>query len=195
MNFAKSLNFMGVRLATNQDLLFRDEQLQGSGIQIFLKQRALVEIYKEKESSGNVLYSRMLDFGTVEIDTRNFPQGSYDIEIVVRDGSAVISRETRPFIKTQDLPPRGKPILSFEAGEIRKDLNVEGIPVVESTYRVRLADGLGGSIGTAATSQDHITELSLSHRKELHFFSYRWIATNFAYRGIRRNIEAKTCGS
>ncbi len=170
MRFARSLDFMGLRLASNQTLLFRDEQLQGSNIEIFLPRRAQVEVFRDRESSRQVLYSRILNFGTVQIDTRGFPQGSYDIEIVVRDGGTVISREVRPYIKTQLLPPHGKPVMSLEIGETRDGTRPEGIPAAEISYRARLSDWLGGGVGLAATSKDHVYEVSLSSQKGLHVF-------------------------
>jgi outer membrane usher protein FimD/PapC len=167
MHFAKSVDYTGARLASNQQLLFRDEQLQGSNIELFLPKRSLVEIFRGKESDGQVIYSRVLDFGTVQIDTRNFPQGAYDIEIIVRDGGTVVSRETRPFIKTQNLPPRGKPQLSLELGEMRDELNSIGTPVAAASYRVRMTDWLGGGVGVEATRDDRVYEISLAAQKNM----------------------------
>lgn len=162
MRFAKNVNYTGVRLSTNQTLLFRDKALQGSYIEIFLPQRAQVEVLRDKESSGQVLYSRILDFGTVQVDTRNFPQGSYDIVIVVKNGGTVLSRETRPFVKTQALPPRGKPVITLDAGEVRTNLDSEGVPLAGVNYRVRLLDSLGASLGVVATRRDHVAEAGLA---------------------------------
>jgi hypothetical protein len=170
MRFARSLDYSGARIATNQDLLFRDEQLQGSDIEIFLPRRAQVKIFRDSQASGQVLYSRSLDFGTVQIDTRAFPQGSYDIEIVVFDGATVLSRETRPFIKNQTLPPRGKPVISLDLGETRQDTTSLGNPVAEASVRARLTDWLGGSLGLAATDTDQVYEAGLQTQKGLPLF-------------------------
>lgn len=165
VRFARGLGFMGMRLASNQNLLFHDPQLQGSNIELFLPRRAQVEIFRGSAAEGQVLFSRILNFGTLQIDTRAFPQGSYDIEIIVRDGGEVLSRETRPFIKTQALPPREKPVLDIGAGMFRQDLDVEGSPIVQASYRARLSESIGGSIGVVAASGQHLYEVSFMREK------------------------------
>ncbi|MCE9507020.1 MAG: TcfC E-set like domain-containing protein [Alphaproteobacteria bacterium] len=161
MKFAKSLPYYGMRLESNRELLFRDSQLQGSGIEVFLPRRAQVEVFKNGEGKGQVIFSRVLDFGTMQLDTRSFPAGSYDVEIVVKDDAGVISRETRAFTKTQRLTPRGKSYFVIDAGEMRNNLQTAGVSVAQASYRRRLTDSMDGSLAAAVTSDDQVLEGAL----------------------------------
>jgi outer membrane usher protein FimD/PapC len=165
--FGRSLDFFGLRVTSNKQLIFRDAQGQASNLEIFLPNRSKVEIYRQSESTGRVIFSRILDFGTVQIDTRSFPAGSYDIEIVTTDSAGVKTHERRPFTKALTLTPRGKPQIDIEAGVIRDDLKSTGTPAILVSEKKRIADALEGSFTGYITGNDQIYEVSFNAESSL----------------------------
>jgi outer membrane usher protein FimD/PapC len=168
--FAKNLDFFGLKIGTNTQFIFRDQQGQASTLQLFLANRSKIEIYRDSETTGNILFSRSLDFGTVEIDTRAFPSGSYNIEIVTTDSAGVKSRERRPFTKSASLTPRGAPQFYIGAGVIRNDLKSTDTPTLSLTGKKRLSDNLEGTIAAHLTQDDQIYEVGFNVEKELSLF-------------------------
>lgn len=175
--FAKNLDFFGLKIGTNTQFIFRDQQGQASTLQLFLANRSKIEIYRDSEATGNILFSRSLDFGTVEIDTRAFPSGSYNIEIVTTGNSGAKSRERRPFTKSASLTPRGAPQFYIGAGVIRNDLKSTDTPTLSLTGKKRLSDNLEGTLAAHLTQDDQIYEVGFNAEQELSLFGAMGMTT------------------
>lgn len=175
--FAKSLDFFGLKVVSNQILFFKDPLSQASNIEIFLPQRSKVEIFRNSESSGMAIFSRQLDFGTVQIDTRSFPMGSYDIEIVVTDNFGVKSRERRPFTKAARLTPHGSPQVDIEGGVVRDDMKGTDILIMLVSGKKRITDNIDGSLTTYMTGDDQIYEAGLNFEGKLPLLGYMGMIT------------------
>ncbi len=173
LHFARSLDFYGMRLGTNNRLLFRDPLLQASYIEIFLPTRKRVEIFRESESSGRIIFSKIMNFGTIQIDTRSFPLGSYDIEIVTTSNDGTVEREIRPFTKSRRLSPHGKPEFNLEIGTTRDGLDITGKTLGLLSYKKRLTDWADTKIAVVITDDDAVleTEINTENKIELLGFS------------------------
>ncbi|PCJ16455.1 MAG: hypothetical protein COB04_10890 [Gammaproteobacteria bacterium] len=156
--FAGSLSILGVRLGSNRILINRDPLLKASRIEIYTPTRSRIDIFRAAQNSGRLLYSNIFDFGTSEIDTRSFPQGTYNIEIVITNNKGDIKRETRPFTKTTHLALRAHPEILFELGTIRDKIKFTDQAVGLISVRKRLLDWADGSASFYSSADASIIE-------------------------------------
>ncbi len=192
-SFARSIDFYGFNLKSNEDLLFFDELNQGTRIEIFLQTRSLVEVYRDSEATGRTIYSRTLDFGTVVLDTREFPEGSYNIEIVATDNRGNVTRETRPFTKTSKLVPSSAPQLEFSGGLARDDLeNIDNTGVIYASYRKRLTDQYEVGLSGYGVGDDIVFEGSIASTRAADMFGFKGLVETRLTAGI--DIEGRASG-
>jgi len=137
-SFASSAEFLGLHFETSEDLLLDRELLRGSRLEVFIPSRARVEFYR----GTRLLAVQVLDFGLQEVDTRNFPQGSYDVDVIIREDNGRVTREQLFFTKTGNLTLRDTPYFSIQAGVLRSQLDVVSKPVFQGDLRLRVADAV-----------------------------------------------------
>ncbi|MBI1364162.1 MAG: hypothetical protein GC134_09275 [Proteobacteria bacterium] len=142
--FAGSRSFTGFEVGTTEKTLFNNPLLEGTRLEVFVPEAAKVDIFR----GDQLLFSRTLDFGLQEIDTSRFPNGSYEVEIVITDRSGTETRERRLFTRTRTLTPFGKPRWRAQAGLLRDNIDATATPVMEGSYSERVNDNieLGGSV-------------------------------------------------
>jgi len=99
----------------------RLDSLEGAQtpIQVVLPRAAQVEVYRD----GVLIQTTRLGAGVQQIDTTNFPGGSYPVRVVARDGGQVLLDEVRVFTRIADLPPPGKWSYAMSAGVRARDFN------------------------------------------------------------------------
>lgn len=182
--FSRSIDFFGFNLRTNERLFFRDEQNQATRLEIFLQSRSQVEVFRDSQATGRTLFSRLLDFGTVVIDTRNFPQGAYDVEIVITDINGDVTSEIRPFSKTNTLTPLGPPEINISAGIVRDDIDSTGQGVLFGSYRKRVFDTLEVSASALAIEDDILFEAQASSERPFSIFGFKGLLQNRLTIGI-----------
>lgn len=90
----------------------------GTPIEILLPRRAVVEVYR----NGVLLLTQVYEAGIQRVDTSRLPAGSYPVQLVARDGPAILLEETRYYTRINTLPPPGKVGFNFRAGERVDDL-------------------------------------------------------------------------
>jgi hypothetical protein len=100
-------------------------------LQIVLPRAAVVEVYRD----GVLIQTTRLDAGIQQIDTSNFPAGSYPVRIVARDGGQVLINEVQQFTRIGDLPPPGQWGFDLRAGVRVRDFEaldiVDGVETFE----------------------------------------------------------------
>jgi len=100
-------------------------------LQIVLPRAAVVEVYRD----GVLIQTSRLDAGIQQIDTSNFPAGSYPVRIVARDGGQVLINEVQQFTRIGDLPPPGEWAFDLRAGVRVRDFEaldiVDGVETFE----------------------------------------------------------------
>ncbi len=158
-DFFGQRDFLGVRvessLASRTDL----EQASGSRIFLFLNERSRVEVFKD----GQLLDSRLYQAGNIELDSRDFPQGAYNLEIKVVGDSGRERVETHFYSKSLTLPPIDESLFFFEAGYPEDDRR-ENYPVAKDDalarfgYVSRPFDFFGASIALAKNRQQQSAE-------------------------------------
>lgn len=107
---------LGVAFETQFDTRLDRDLLAGTPLVIFLNERARVEVLLGER----LLSAVQLEAGNNVIDTSSFPQGTYEVEIVVKSVSGRTERERRVFSKTDRVPPVGETAFFGNVGFIEK---------------------------------------------------------------------------
>lgn len=143
--FASSLDIVGASISSNRNLYSNDPLLKSNQLEVFVPTRALVEVFKNDAESGEVLFSRMLDFGHTQIDTRKFPRGSYPVVIVISVDGIERSRHIERFYKYEEIMPRERIDINFSLGKFRDNLDFYDTPILFTSLRARITDYLEGN--------------------------------------------------
>ena len=146
--FARSANFAGVGFRNSEQVLASDETLRGSALEIFVPARSRVQFFR----GSRLLDVQLLDFGLQQIDTSRFPQGSYDVDIVITtlDGNPSAT-DRRFFTKSGLLSNIDRPVFSVQAGALRDEASLTDIPIAEGQYKYRLLSFLNFEAGITGT--------------------------------------------
>jgi hypothetical protein len=147
--FAGNTDYFGLSVQTAEEILVNEETLRGSRLDVFVPSRSRVEFFR----GGRLLSAQILDFGLQEVDTSLFPQGSYNVEIVITEASGAVTRENRFYTKSGLLAVRDRPVLRFSAGQQRNDFDVFDPWYGEAGVRWRALDFLDLE-GAFATTED-----------------------------------------
>lgn len=136
--FAGSADYAGVAVETSKDMILDQDLLQGSRLQIYVPSRSRVEFYR----GGRLLSVQILDFGLQEVDTSDFPDGSYQVDVLIKEDGGQETRERHFFTKSGYLTVRSKPIYTVQAGVLRKEFSIKDTPVFQTGARVRALDSV-----------------------------------------------------
>ncbi len=143
--FASSLNIVGASISSNRNLYSNDPLLNSNQLEVFVPTRALVEVFKNDAEGGEILFSRMLDFGHTQIDTRKFPRGSYPVVIIISVDGIERSRYIEQFYKYEEIMPRERIDINFSLGKFRDNLDFYDTPIFFTSLRARITDYLEGN--------------------------------------------------
>jgi Mat/Ecp fimbriae outer membrane usher protein len=131
--FAGSIDFIGTTIRTADEILMNPDVVRGSRLEIFVPSRSRVEFYR----GSRLLSVQILDFGLQEIDTAAFPQGSYFVDILMRQLNGQVTREQQFFTKSGLLTRVDQPAFTFQVGSARDGLDFEPSPVYQAGMRWR----------------------------------------------------------
>jgi hypothetical protein len=189
-SFAPSLQFLGVSAETAQDLFLDQDLIRGSRFEVFVPSRSRVEFYRD----GRIIAAQSLDFGLREIDTTQFPQGSYDVDIVITDSFGVVTRERKFFTKSGLLASTNRPIFFLQVGSIRDNVDVLDTAVYQTGVRWRAADifDLGGSVYGSEKLTIGTVETNLLYRDVR--FSASYVGSSENDRGVSGSLGASVLG-
>lgn len=115
----------------------------GTPIEVLLPRRAAVEVYRD----GVLLFTQVYEAGLQLIDTSRLPAGSYPVQIIARDGAAILLDETRTFTRINTLPPPGKIGFTARIGERVDDLFIDQIGLGSDGLFPRRTGELVATIG------------------------------------------------
>jgi hypothetical protein len=161
--YTPSLRFAGAQFETAEFLFLDNDAARGSRFEIFVPSRSTVRFYRE----GQLLSAQVLDFGLQEIDTSSFPQGAYDVTVVITDSAGKETTETRFFTKAGFLASRARPVVYFGAGAVRDFLTLLDTPLAQGGLRMRVSDYFDFGIGAASTDETAVANFSLNGLYEL----------------------------
>lgn len=136
----------GAQFGTNDRLLNNTYGQFSPPIEIVLPRAAVVELSR----NGVLLSTRRYEGGLQLVDTSNLPTGSYNVDVVARDGGQVLIQETRSFVKANDIPPPGRTLFNVGLGVRVDEGFVLGAPGVDEGFLPRSSNEL---IATARASR------------------------------------------
>lgn len=158
--FYTQRDFIGARIQTSLSSRTDLEQVSGSSIFVFLSERSRVDVYKD----GQLIDSRNYDAGNKEIDTRDFPDGAYNIELKITGVSGRETSETHFYSKSLRLPPVGESLYFAEFGlpETSNEQKQNDIPHAEShsVLRAGIISRLSENFGINASFVNNSNEAS-----------------------------------
>ena len=166
LTFTPDRTVVGGRIASSDNTRNDVQFSSGMPVNVFLPTRGIVEIRRD----GRLIASFMQEAGSQQLNTSSFPSGAYDIEIrIVDEGGQEISKETRFFTKSMQLPPSGEWLYFAEAGQVLDRTSDGSIP--DSTDQIlarggvsrRLSDNWSSTLALAMDKDDLLSELSFFH--------------------------------
>jgi hypothetical protein len=157
-SFSPSLRFAGLQFETAENLFVDNDAARGSRLEIFVPTRSTVRFFRESQ----LIAVQVLDFGLQEVDTSSFPQGSYDVDIIITDNTGRETRDRRFFTKAGFLASRARPTFSLSAGTVRDILDVTSTPIAQGGMRMRVTDFFDVGTGITATDSDSIGSLDIT---------------------------------
>ena len=206
---------LGVHFGSSLKMRTDLERAYGNEVMVFLPRRAMVSVFREER----LLSSQMYEAGNQMLDTQNFPNGAYDISIVIDDPLLGEQQETQFYSKATDIPPLGSPSYFIEAGVMRSDQRDDLIPkysfeaLVNIGGAMRFNDTLGADIGFLASQRDQIFSFgAVSLHRLLNsqlrlgmivtakgdygidfsgFGNYQGLSANFSFRKLLSDIDAE----
>ncbi len=156
--FTPSLRFAGLQFETAQEIFLDDDAAKGSKLEVFIPSRATVQFYRD----GQLLSVQLLDFGLQEVNTSSFPQGSYDVDIVIIDSNGQETRERRFYTKAGFLASRARPVFFLSGGAVRTTFDVLDTPLVQAGMKMRLSDFFDTGLAFAATDNKSLANIDIN---------------------------------
>jgi len=156
--FYTQRDFIGARVQTSLSSRTDLEQSTGSKLFVVLNEQSRIDVFKE----GQLIDSRNYDAGNIQIDTRNFPNGAYDVELKITGISGREKSEIHFYSKTLRLPPLDENFYFLEFG-FPEDLasretshypKAESHSVLRAGIVSRYSENLGLSASIVSNSND-----------------------------------------
>ena len=160
--FYTQRDFIGARVQTSLSSRTDLEQSTGSKLFVVLNEQSRIDVFKD----GQLIDSRNYDAGNVQIDTRNFPNGAYDVELKITGISGREKSEIHFYSKTLRLPPLDESLYFLEVGfpEETSVMEASHYPKAgsHSVFRAgvisRYSENLGLSASLVSNSDDFAGE-------------------------------------
>jgi len=188
--FASTVDMLGVKLQTSDQLFINQDYIRGSRLQIFVPSRARVEFFRD----GQLLSVQVLDFGLQEVDARAFPDGSYNIDIVINEDNGNVTRESRFYTKSGYLAVGSTPILSLAVGTGRDRLDILDVPVYQTGIRYRAFDALELNANAYGTDTVSVYQLGgLTVYRDI-YLATSYSVSSHGKQGISGNLTGKLLG-
>lgn len=140
---------LGVRVATTLQTRSDVDQIAGTELGIFLQRRSQIKIFRD----NSLISTEILSAGNQIIDTRNFPEGAYEVTIEIAEVAGSTRVEKRFFVKSFAMPPVDTPLYYAEVGylqppmNLRKDLAAREPSIHNLGASYRLFPNLGAGFG------------------------------------------------
>ena len=144
----RDVRVLGVGFKSQLDTLLNREKLIGSPLIIFLRDRGRVEVLFD----GRLLIANTYPSGNVQLDTSNFPEGNYELEIRISDSSGPPRIERRLFTKDGTIPLPNRGLFFFESGieqprSFARDADQNGGGMLRAGVSFRVASALVAGAG------------------------------------------------
>ncbi|MFL9584392.1 CS1-pili formation C-terminal domain-containing protein [Stenotrophomonas sp. AB1(2024)] len=153
--------FDGLRVGTTQAYVDADAAIDAAPLTVLLARPARVDAF----DGERLLQTFYLPAGASDLDTRQFPAGSYDVTLRIHEDGHLARSETLPFARAQDW---GEPGLQWfvQGGRQRARHNAAhaGNGALQAGLRLPLARQLGMSLGVAHMADGRYAEVRTGTR-------------------------------
>lgn len=183
-NFTPSLNIIGMKIETEEQLFLDSDLTIGSKIEIFVPSTAKVLFYK----NDLLIDYQILNYGLQEIDTTRFPQGSYNVDVEIKEYNGRVTKERHFFTKSGMLAARERPVYYASAGTGRDGTDMIEVPVVEAGLRMRATDFMETEGSIFATESISIASSKIRGLWKDYFFDLGASVSNEADVGYNASL-------
>lgn len=144
IEFIGDSKLVGAAVSTQFDTRNDKELLRSTPLVVFLPQPAVIEIVRD----GRLLASERREAGNQALDTSGYPDGSYQVELRIREAGGAVRLERRLFIKNRQMVPVGRWFLFAQAGYLttgqdRIFPSLAKGPFLQAGAAKRISKGLG----------------------------------------------------
>jgi len=112
----------GAKYATSYRTQVNRQQNMGNELMVYLPRPAQVEIWRD----GRILAVSSYEAGNQVLDTSTLPLGNYTVTLKIREAGGITAEETRFYIKSDNTPVAGLPLINVEVGQTTQE--EEGFP-------------------------------------------------------------------
>lgn len=145
-SFIGDVDLLGVRIATSTKTRVDLDNALGTPLLVFLTRRSRVDLLRD----GELLDSRFYNAGNQQLDTSRLPNGSYQLTIKTVDVDGREQQETRFFVRSAQLPPKGEPQHYFEMGALTDPTDNNGYQDNLAWARLGSARRVGDALAVEA---------------------------------------------
>jgi Mat/Ecp fimbriae outer membrane usher protein len=154
---------LGAGLSTQWDTRLDKEVIAGTPLIVSLARRARVEIVR----NGRVLASQLYEGGNRRLDTSALPEGSYEVELRIRELGAAERSETRFFSRSAAIAPVGEDIAFVYGGLVAREdtarfLKLSDRPYLAAGYAHRWSPALATDATLTATNSAAVAQVGAS---------------------------------
>ncbi|MGH8089085.1 MAG: TcfC E-set like domain-containing protein, partial [Stenotrophomonas sp.] len=153
--------FDGVRMGTTQAYVDADADAGAAPLTVLLARQARVDAF----DGERLLQTFYLPAGVSDLDTRQFPGGSYAVTLRIYEDGRLVRTETLPFARGQDW---GEPGLQWFVQGGRERSHADDVGTggggVQAGVRVPLARQSGMSLGVSQVADGRYAELRTGTR-------------------------------
>lgn len=144
IEFIGDSKLVGAAVSTQFDTRTDKELLRSTPLVVFLPQPAVIEIMRD----GRLLASERREAGNQALDTSGYPDGSYQVELRIREAGGAMRQERRLFIKNRQMVPVGRWFVFAQAGYLTtgQDRILPSLakgPFLQAGAAKRISKGLG----------------------------------------------------
>ena len=164
--FVSSARLLGIKFGTSQSSRIDSANVTATPLTFFASSRGRIEVLRD----NRLIYATQVNAGSQEIDTSNFPAGSYQVTVKVYNGSTLAQEFTRLFVKSVRLPPSDELLWFFEAGDMTNRTNDTTLPERSGDWQarggtsLRLAERASLMMTGTAIQDEHLFESELYYQ-------------------------------
>ncbi|WP_114192949.1 TcfC E-set like domain-containing protein [Edaphovirga cremea] len=168
----------GMRVGSTLSYLNKAEASQGTPVTVLLSRNSRVDAYRNNQLLGTFYLSA----GNQNIDTSNFPNGSYSVQLRIYESNQLVRTEISAFTKTGSLSD-GHIQWFLQGGRISDtDEDEQKGSAFQAGFRIPLAATLNNTVGVASVDNQKSIEVGLDYSVDQNALGSLGLSGN-VYRG------------
>ena len=164
--FSSGRKIRGARIGTSTNSRTDLTNSSATPLQIFTTGRSRVEVYRD----NRLIYATTVEAGSQQLDTSSFPNGSYNVDIRIYEGSVLTQELTRFFVKSVRIPPSDEFLWYLEGGDMLRRSSSDIMPesmnewLVRGAFSTRVTDNSALTLVGSSTSEERAVEAELFYQ-------------------------------